>query len=70
MRARDIMKNAVHTVERTTPIGDVIRRLLDHQISGMPVVEDGRGVGIISEGDLILRERARRPRGGMAYLAQ
>ena len=70
MRARDIMSTTLLTVERTTPIGDVIRLLLDHQISGMPVVEDGRVVGIISEGDLILRERAQRPRGGMAYLAQ
>ena len=70
MRARDIMTTALHTVEPTTPIRDVIRTLLDHQISGLPVVEDGRVVGVISEGDLILRERAHRPRGGMAYLAQ
>jgi predicted transcriptional regulator len=33
-------------------------------------VEDGAVVGIISEGDLILRERAYRQRGGMAFLAQ
>lgn len=70
MRARDIMSTTLRTVERTTPIQEVIRRLLEHQISGLPVVEGGRVVGIISEGDLILRERAHRPRGGMAYLAQ
>jgi CBS domain-containing protein len=70
MRARSIMSTTLHTVERATPIVDVIRLLLEHEISGVPVVEDGRVVGIVSEGDLILRERARRPRGGMAYLAQ
>ena len=70
MRARDVMSTTLYTVERTTPIQDVIRTLLEHEISGMPVVEGERVVGIISEGDLILRERANRPRGGMAYLAQ
>ncbi len=70
MRARDIMSTTLHTVERTTPVREVIRILLEHQISGVPVVEGGRVVGIISEGDLILRERAHRRRGGMAYLAQ
>ena len=56
MRARDIMTTDLHTVERTTPIRDVIRLLLEHGISGVPVVEDGRVVGIVSEGDL-LRDR-------------
>ena len=70
MRARDIMTTNVHTVRRDTPVRDVIRLLLERRISGVPVVEDGRVIGIISEGDLILRERAQRPRGGMAYLAQ
>jgi CBS domain-containing protein len=70
MRARSIMSTTLHTVEPTTPIMDVIRLLLEQEISGVPVVEDGRVVGIVSKGDLILRERAQRPRGGMAYLAQ
>jgi CBS domain-containing protein len=53
------------------PIRDVIHTLVERRISGVPVVgTDGRVVGVISEGDLILRERALRPRTGMAYLAQ
>lgn len=64
------MSTALLTVERTTPVRDVIRILIEHRISGLPVVEDGAVVGIISEGDLILRERAYRQRGGMAFLAQ
>ena len=70
MRARKIMSTTLFTVERKTPVRDVIRLLIDQRISGVPVVEDGVVVGIISEGDLILRERAYRQRGGMAFLAQ
>jgi CBS domain-containing protein len=70
MRARRIMSTTLLTVERGTPVRDVIRLLIDNRISGVPVVEDGVVVGIISEGDLILRERAYRQRGGMAFLAQ
>jgi CBS domain-containing protein len=64
------MSTSLLTVERDTPVRDVIRLLIDHRISGVPVVEDGRVVGVISEGDLILRERSYRQRGGMAFLAQ
>lgn len=70
MRARDIMTREVITVEPGTPVRDVIQTLLDNRISGVPVVVEGRVVGIVSEGDLILRERAQRPRTSMAYLAQ
>ena len=70
MRARTIMSTTLFTVERNTPVRDVIRLLIDQRISGVPVVEDGAVIGIISEGDLILRERAYRQRGGMAFLAQ
>ena len=70
MRARRIMSTTLFTVERKTPVRDVMRLLIDQRISGVPVVEDGAVVGIISEGDLILRERAYRQRGGMAFLAQ
>jgi len=64
------MTTALHTVRRDTPVREVVGLLLDRRISGVPVVEGERVVGIISEGDLILRERAQRPRGGMAFLAQ
>ena len=64
------MSTTLFTVERQTPVRDVIRLLIDQRISGVPVVDDGAVVGIISEGDLILRERAYRQRGGMTFLAQ
>jgi CBS domain-containing protein len=64
------MSTTLVTVEPSTPVRDVIRLLIDNRISGVPVVQDGLVVGVISEGDLILRERAYRQRGGMAFLAQ
>jgi CBS domain-containing protein len=64
------MTTALHTVRRDTPVREVVGLLLERRISGVPVVDGERVVGIISEADLILRERAQRPRGGMAFLAQ
>jgi CBS domain-containing protein len=64
------MSTTLFTVERSTPVRDVIQLLVEQRISGVPVVTAGRIVGIISEGDLILRERAYRQRGGMSFLAQ
>jgi CBS domain-containing protein len=64
------MTRNVITVRRDTPVQDIIQTLLDNRISGVPVVDGERVVGIISEGDLILRERARRPRTSMAFLAK
>jgi CBS domain-containing protein len=57
----DIMTRHVITVTPTTPIHAAARLMVEYRVSGLPVVgEDGRLVGIISEGDLILRHR--RPR--------
>jgi CBS domain-containing protein len=64
------MSTSLFTVERSTPVRDVIRLLLEQNISGVPVVENDGIVGIISEGDLILRERSYRQRGGMSFLVQ
>jgi CBS domain-containing protein len=70
IRARNIMSATPVTVEPSTPVRDVMRLLIERRISGVPVVNDGQLVGMISEGDLILRERAYRQRGGMTFLAQ
>lgn len=60
MRVSDIMTKAVITVGPTTPIQEAARTLVKHGISGVPVVDDGGGVvGLLSEGDLILRHKPR-----------
>jgi len=38
-----------------TPLADLVRLMLDNNVSAVPVVEAGRVVGIVSEGDLLRR---------------
>lgn len=60
MRVSDIMTRNVITVRPATPIQEAARTLVAHGISGVPVVDDGgRVVGLLSEGDLILRHKPR-----------
>jgi CBS domain-containing protein len=66
MNASDVMTSKVVSVGRDAPIGDAIRLMLDHRISGLPVVDgSGKVAGILTEGDLLRRvetqtERQRR----------
>jgi CBS domain-containing protein len=59
----DIMTRHVITVTPATPIHTAARLMVEHRVSGLPVLdEDGRLVGIITEGDLIVRHRRPRER--------
>lgn len=55
MRAADVMTREVATVTPDTPLTEIADLLLDRRISGVPVVEQGRLVGIVSEADLMWR---------------
>jgi CBS-domain-containing membrane protein len=55
MKASDIMTSPVVTVEPDTEVRTIAELLVKHRISGVPVVDDGRLVGIVSEGDLLRR---------------
>jgi CBS domain-containing protein len=56
MLARDVMVKDVVTVSPEATVREAARLLVEHGISAMPVIEDdGRVVGIVSEGDLIRR---------------
>lgn len=61
-RASDIMTRKVITVSPDTSWREVARVLVENHISGVPVVDDGQVVGMVTEADLILRERAQLPR--------
>jgi len=56
MRAHQIMTRQVLTTTVDTPITEAARTLLQHHISGMPVVDAaGKLVGIVTEGDFVRR---------------
>lgn len=58
MKVRDLMSRPALTVSPQMPARDVAAFLCRHQISGAPVTDDdGRLVGVISESDVVERER-------------
>jgi CBS domain-containing protein len=60
MRVEEIMTRDVITVGPETSIHGAARLMVDHAVSGLPVVDDsGALVGMLSEGDLILRQKPR-----------
>ncbi|HET8631751.1 MAG TPA: CBS domain-containing protein [Thermomicrobiales bacterium] len=57
MRVTEIMTPDVVTVGPDTPINEVARVMVEYDISGVPVVDDGGAlVGIITEFDMIARQ--------------
>ena len=56
MTVGDLMKTSVMTVERDTPLKNVARILSEFGISGLPVVDDGVVVGVVSETDILFKQ--------------
>jgi CBS domain-containing protein len=57
MMVRDVMTTSVVSVNVATPLKDVAAALIEHGISGVPVVDDaGRVVGVVSEADFLFKE--------------
>jgi CBS domain-containing protein len=57
----DVMTRDVCVVRRSTPLKEVARRLAEHRISAMPVLdEEDRLLGVVSEADLVRRGRGAR----------
>lgn len=58
MLAKDIMTSEVITVHPEDDVEKVAQLLLEHHISGLPVVDEGgKLVGVVTEGDLVFREK-------------
>jgi len=56
MQVADVMSKAVVTVMPGHSVKHAAQIMLDHQVSGLPVVDgDGKLVGILTEGDLLRR---------------
>ena len=59
MKARHVMVSPVITVKPSASVQEVAKILLERRISAVPVVDDqGKLVGIVSEGDLMHRAEA------------
>lgn len=58
MTVRHAMTQSVISVRPGTPLKEVARLLIDHRISGLPVVDDdGAVLGIVSEADFLVKEQ-------------
>src|SRR3977135_1088491 len=66
MKVKDVMTTNVLTVEEDTSFKDTVELVIEHRVSGVPVVDqDGHLVGLVTEADLVSKEafdlRHRRP---------
>ncbi len=51
---REIMKSELVKVQPDTPVREAIEKLIEYEISGMPVVDvDNNIVGVLSEKDIL-----------------
>ncbi len=58
LKAKDIMTSDVLTVRPEATVEELARVLMEHRISGVPVVDDNRHlVGIVTENDLIRKNK-------------
>ncbi|MFS8534119.1 MAG: CBS domain-containing protein [Limnochordales bacterium] len=52
VRVEEIMTRNVVTVAPDTDLAEVAQLMIDRKVGGLPVVEDGRVVGVITESDV------------------
>jgi len=52
-RTEDVMTRAVRTVTPDTLVEDLVDLMVKHRVNPVPVLEDGRLVGIVSRSDLV-----------------
>lgn len=55
-KVEDIMSNQLITVSPETASNEAAKLMAEHQIRRLPVVEDGKLIGIVSLGDFAIRE--------------
>lgn len=63
MRADEVMTRNVVTIRESASVREAARLLVEHRVSGLPVVgADGGVIGLITEADLIVRQQTVPPR--------
>lgn len=53
---RDVMRREVPVAAPSTTIGELARMMVEHRVPGVPVIDNGELIGIVTEADLIQRE--------------
>ncbi len=53
LHAKDIMSSEVIVVGEDTPVSEIARLLTDKKIKRVPVVHEGRLIGIVSRADIV-----------------
>lgn len=59
MRVSDVMTRNLISVPPDMPLREVAKLLHDSRISGVPVIDDGRIIGVVSEADLLVKQLGR-----------
>ena len=59
MKVSDVMKRDVITVPRSASLKEAASILVKRGISGVPVVDNGKVVGVFSERDLLFKEQGK-----------
>ena len=57
----DVCTTGIDTIEPSPSVDDALRKMRDADIRRLPVVQDGRPVGIVSLGDLAVEEEPDSP---------
>ena len=69
MQARDVMTRSVISIDPDSTVLQAARLMLQHRISGLPVVDNaGKLVGILSEGDFLRRRETQTQRRRSRWL--
>lgn len=68
MNASDVMTRNVVSIAPDATVLQAARMMLEHHISGLPVVDNGKLVGIVSEGDFLRRQETQTQRRRSRWL--
>jgi CBS domain-containing protein len=58
LKVKDLMSTDISTADINTPVADIAKTMKERNVGSVPVCQDGKVVGIITDRDIVLREIA------------